>query len=92
MGIPSGAFREEIEHLGHYSGEPDPALVARARLWALMSKYGWTLWAVLRHNVTPDPELMAWGAGLYEEAAKEFEGDEFDRLLEDAARLASPDP
>jgi thiamine kinase-like enzyme len=77
---------EQLDELvGHYWGEPDPALVARARLWALMSKYGWTLWAVLRHNVTPDPELMAWGLGLYAEAAAEFDGDEFERLLEDAA-------
>jgi thiamine kinase-like enzyme len=77
---------EQLEQLvGHYYGEPDPALVARARLWAQMSKYGWTLWAVLRHNVAPDPELMAWGLGLYAEAAAEFDGDEFERLLEDAA-------
>ena len=36
-----------------------------------MSKYGWTLWAVLRHNIAPDPDpdLMAWGRGLYAEAA-----------------------
>jgi thiamine kinase-like enzyme len=77
---------EQLEQLvGHYYGEPDPALVARARLWAQMSKYGWTLWAVLRHNVAPNPELMAWGLGLYAEAAAEFDGDEFERLLEDAA-------
>jgi thiamine kinase-like enzyme len=77
---------EQLKQLvGHYFGEPDPALVARARLWALMSKYGWTLWAVLRHNVAPDPELMTWGLGLFAEAAAEFDGDEFERLLEDAA-------
>jgi hypothetical protein len=78
---------EQLEQLvGHYFGEPDPAHVARARLWALMSKYGWTLWAALRHNAAPNPELMAWGLGLYAEAAAEFEDDEFERLLEDAAR------
>jgi thiamine kinase-like enzyme len=79
----------QLEQLvGHYFGEPDPALVARARLWALMSKYGWTLWAVLRHNAAPDAELLAWGLGLYAEAAAEFDGDEFERLLEAAS--ASP--
>jgi thiamine kinase-like enzyme len=77
---------EQLEQLvGFYFGEPDPALVARARLWALMSKYGWTLWAVLRHNVAPDPELMRWGLELYAQAAAEFDSDEFDHLLEDAA-------
>ena len=40
---------------------------------------------MLRHNVAPDPELMAWGLELYAEAAAEFDGDEFERLLEDAA-------
>jgi thiamine kinase-like enzyme len=82
---------DQLDQLvGHYFGEPDPALVARARLWALMSKYGWTLWAVLRHNVTPDPELMAWGLELYADATAEFESEEFERLLEDAARVAPP--
>ena len=84
---PSG-----LRLVGHYFGEPYPALVARARLWALMSKYGWTLWAVLRHNVDPNPELMAWGLGLYAEAAAEFDDDEFEQLLEYAAtppRVAS---
>ena len=77
---------EQLEQLvAHYYGEPDPGLVARARLWALMSKYGWTLWAVLRHNVAPDPDLMAWGRALYAEAAAEFDADEFEHLLEDAA-------
>jgi hypothetical protein len=59
-----------------------------------MSKYGWTLWAVLRHNIAPDPDpdpdLMAWGRGLYAEAAAEFDADEFERLLEDAAAPPRP--
>jgi thiamine kinase-like enzyme len=73
------------ELVGHYHGEPLPALVARARLWALVSKHGWTLWAVLRHHARPDPELMAWGLGLHEQAAAGFDSDEFERLLEEVA-------
>jgi thiamine kinase-like enzyme len=73
---------DQLEELvAHYRGEPAPALVARARLWALVSKYGWTLWAVLRHHLTHDPALEAWGQRLYREAAAEFDSDEFDRLL-----------
>jgi hypothetical protein len=49
-----------------------------------MSKYGWTLWAVLRHNAAPNPELKDWGLGLYAEAVAEFEGEEFERLLDAA--------
>jgi thiamine kinase-like enzyme len=83
-----------LEHLdqlvGHYHGEPAPSLVARARLWALVSKYGWTLWAVLRHHATPDPDLMAWGLGLYAEAAAEFESDEYEHLLEEVTATPRP--
>jgi thiamine kinase-like enzyme len=82
----SHLWLDQLEQLvGHYHGDPEPALVARARLWALVSKYGWTLWAVLRHHLAPDPDLMAWGLGLYAEAAVEFEADEFEHLLEQVA-------
>ena len=74
------------ELTGHYFGEPHPALVARARLWALMSKYGWSMWAVLRQTDEPDPEVTDF-LGLYEEAAAGFDSDEFEHLLEQAARL-----
>jgi thiamine kinase-like enzyme len=78
----SHLWHEQLEQLvAHYHGEPTPALVARARLWALVSKYGWTLWAVLRHQLTHDPELEAWGLRLYREAAAAFESDEFQHLL-----------
>jgi thiamine kinase-like enzyme len=90
----SHLWLDQLEQLvGHYHGEPEPALVARTRLWALVSKYGWTLWAVLRHHVAPDPDLMAWGLSLYAEAAAEFDGDKFEYLLEEVAsttRALSP--
>jgi thiamine kinase-like enzyme len=82
----SHLWLDQIEQLvGHYHGEPEPALVARTRLWALVSQYGWTLWAVLRNHVAPDPDLMAWALGLYAEAVAEFESDEFEHLLEEVA-------
>jgi thiamine kinase-like enzyme len=74
------------ELIGHYFGEPHPALIARARLWALMSKYGWSTWAVLRQTDEPDPDVMRFLA-LYDEAAAEFDSDEFEQLLERAAGL-----
>jgi thiamine kinase-like enzyme len=82
----SHLWLDQLEELvGHYHGEPEPALVARARLWALVSKYGWTLWAVLRDHAAPDPELLTWGLGLYFEAAAEFDSDQYERLLEEVA-------
>jgi thiamine kinase-like enzyme len=90
----SHLWLDQLEELvGHYHGAPEPALVARTRLWALVSKYGWTLWAILRHHVAPDPDLLAWGLGLHAEAALEFDGDEFEYLLEEVAatpRALSP--
>ena len=78
----SHLWHDQLEELvAHYHGEPAAPLVARARLWALVSKYGWTLWAVLRHHLTHDPALEAWGQRLYGEAAAEFDSDEFERLL-----------
>jgi thiamine kinase-like enzyme len=82
----SHLWLDQLEELvGHYHGEPEPALVARARLWALVSKYGWTLWAVLRDDAAPDPDLLTWGLGLYSEAAAEFDSDQYERLLDEVA-------
>ena len=40
------------ELIGHYYGAPLRNKVARARLWGLMSKYGWTLWASIQASVS----------------------------------------
>ena len=43
---------------------PSPAKVARARLWGLMSKYGWTLWASIQDGVSDDRlRLLVVGDG-----------------------------
>lgn len=61
--------------------------VARARLWGLMSKYGWTLWAVIQENVADiDFDFWGWGMEKYERAVAEFEGPDFERLLADVRR------
>jgi thiamine kinase-like enzyme len=58
-----------------YWGREDPAKVARARLWALMSKYGWTLWASIQASVSPIPfDYWSWGMEKYERAVAEFDG------------------
>jgi thiamine kinase-like enzyme len=61
--------------------------IARARLWGLMSKYGWTLWASIQDGVSDiDFDFWAWGMEKYERAVAEFDGPEFDRLLEECRR------
>ncbi len=69
-----------------YWGREDPAKVARARLWALMSKYGWTLWASIQDAVSPIAfDYWSWGMEKYERAVAELDGPELDRWLDDAA-------
>ena len=52
-----------------------------------MSKYGWTLWASIQDGVsTIDFDFWAWGMEKYDRAVAEFDGPEFERLLEEARR------
>jgi thiamine kinase-like enzyme len=80
-----------LEHLdelvAHYYGRSLANKVARARLWGLMSKYGWTLWASIQDGVSDiDFDFWGWGMEKYERAVAEFEGPDFERLLEDVRR------
>jgi len=75
------------ELVGHYYERHLANRVARARLWGLMSKYGWTLWASIQDGVSPiDFDFWSWGMEKYERAVLEFEGPDFERLLEDVIR------
>ncbi len=61
--------------------------VARARLWGLMSKYGWTLWASIQDGVSAiDFDFWGWGLEKFERAVAEFDGPHFEWLLEEACR------
>ncbi len=72
------------ELVAHYYGRPLRNKVARARLWGLMSKYGWTLWASIQDGVSEiDFDFWGWGLEKYERAVAEFDGPEFERLLAD---------
>jgi thiamine kinase-like enzyme len=75
------------ELVGHYYGEHLANKVARARLWGLMSKYGWTLWASIQDGVSDiDFDFWTWGMEKYDRAVLEFDGPDFDRLVEDVQR------
>lgn len=65
-----------------YWGSADPAKVARARLWALMSQYGWMLWASIQAATSPlDFDYWSWGMEKYDRAEAQFRGPEFVKLL-----------
>jgi thiamine kinase-like enzyme len=69
-----------------YFGRPAPVQVARARLFGLVAKYGWMLWASIQAATSPlDFDFWAWGLEKYDRAVAEFDGD-LDRLLTAASR------
>ena len=77
---------EQAEQLvTEYHGESRPRELARARLWSLMSKYGWCLWGSIRIGATQDPEIIEWARALWQRAVWEFESPEFEELLARAA-------
>lgn len=79
---------QQLEALvAHYYGRPLRNKVARARLWGLMSKYGWTLWASIQDGVsTIDFDFWGWGMEKYDRAVAEFDGPDFERLLDEVRR------
>jgi thiamine kinase-like enzyme len=83
----SGLSLDQLEELvEHYYGAPRPDMVARARLWGLMSKYGWTLWASIQDaEAEIDFDFWGWGMEKYDRAVAEFDGPEYGRLLAIAA-------
>ena len=73
--------------VGAYVGMHSPARVARARLLALMAKYGWTLWAAIQDAVSDvDFDFWAWGMEKYDRAVAEFTGPDFARLIDEVQR------
>jgi thiamine kinase-like enzyme len=79
---------DDLERLvSAYVGHPSTALTARARLWGLMSKYGWMLWASIQDGTSAlDFDFWSWGLEKYDRAVPEFDGPDFGRLLEEVRR------
>lgn len=75
---------DRLDHLVTcYYGEPSAARTARARLFALMSKYGWTLWASIQDSVSEvDFDFWQWGMEKYDRAVTEFRSPAFDDLID----------
>ncbi len=72
----------------HYWGRVSPAKEARARMWALISQYGWTLWAVIQAELSPiDFDYLSWGMEKYERAVRTFDSRGFESLLDSVGRV-----
>jgi thiamine kinase-like enzyme len=61
--------------------------VARAHLYGVMARYGWTLWASIQASVSPiDFDFWAWGMEKYVRAVEELDGPDLEHLLAEAVR------
>ena len=70
-----------------YFGTPTAADIARVRLQAICSWYGWSLWGFIQAAASPlDFDFWAWGCERYEKAQQAFGDPDLRRLLEDVAR------
>lgn len=68
-----------------YFGRPRPEQVARARLFGLVAKYGWMLWASIQDGSSLlDFDFWSWGLERYDRAVAEFDGPDLHRLIGEA--------
>ena len=65
-----------------YFGALTPARLARVRLQALCSAYGWSLWGFIQAAASPiDHDFRGWGLERYEKAAATFRGPDLAGML-----------
>ena len=69
-----------------YVGRDDPYLLARVRLQALCSEYGWSLWGFIQAGSSDlDFDFHTWGLHRFEKAARTFTSPDLRRLLDEVA-------
>jgi thiamine kinase-like enzyme len=69
-----------------YFQRDDPRMLARVRLQALCSQYGWSLWGFIQAGSSDlDFDFHAWGMHRFEKAARTFASPDFPSLLAEVA-------
>jgi thiamine kinase-like enzyme len=72
------------ELVAAYYGRPRRSKIARARLLGLAGKYGWTLWGMIQHSVSPiEFDFWSWAMERFEGAAAGLLSADFANLLEE---------
>jgi thiamine kinase-like enzyme len=67
-----------------YYGRSRRSRIARAKLYSLVARYGWTLWGAIQHATSAlDFDFWSWAMERFDAAAAGFTSPDFDRLLED---------
>jgi thiamine kinase-like enzyme len=84
----SNLSHDHLEELvERYYGRASRARVARARLWGLMSKYGWTLWGSIQDGISEiDFDFWGWATEKFERARTELDDPYLAQLVEDVQR------
>jgi thiamine kinase-like enzyme len=80
-GLPAGALADLVTA---YYGRARRSRIARAELFSLVSRYGWTLWGAIQHATSPlEFDFWAWAMERFEAAAAGFTSPDLARLLRD---------
>jgi thiamine kinase-like enzyme len=67
-----------------YYGKPRSGLIARAKLFSLVSMYGWTLWGAIQNGASPiEYDFWGWAMERFDGAARGFTAAGFRQTLED---------
>ncbi|MCW2790261.1 MAG: biosynthesis choline kinase [Aeromicrobium sp.] len=75
-----------VELVTAYVGHEDPRMVARARLQATVSRYGWSLWGFIQAATSQDDfDFAGWGQERYDKAVEDFRSPDFAARLEAVA-------
>jgi thiamine kinase-like enzyme len=65
-----------------YYGRPRRSRIARAELFRLVSRYGWTLWGAIQHAASQlDFDFWSWAMERFDVAASGFTSANYARLL-----------
>jgi thiamine kinase-like enzyme len=82
--LPAEALAELVTA---YYGRPRRSKIARARLFGLVSMYGWTLWGAIQNGASSiEFDFWSWAMERFEGAAEGFTADSYPRLLEEVKR------
>jgi thiamine kinase-like enzyme len=86
LGNIAGECGLDVDAVSHlvtqYYGRPRRSRIARASLFSLVSRYGWTLWGVLQQASSQlDFDFRSWAMERFESAASGFTSGAFDDLL-----------
>ena len=77
--LPLSALEELVTA---YYGGSRPEKLARAWLFALLAKYGWTLWASIQSSVSEiDFDFWQWGLEKFDDVEESFASSKFEQAL-----------